>query len=188
VSRSGCACIKPKLATASANSKMPGIITWRVPKRSISQPITGHDTATNQVLAPNAPDSSPRLTPRSSVTGLRNTPKVKIRIAPAPTKRPQAQANTIHQRPGRVEALEGFQLPGLAGKPGYGLMFMLFNIGTGMGPALSGRAFDRFHSYSHGSVLVQHAVGKDAIGIELLIATAFDGAEVGADQRVARSG
>jgi len=30
----------------------------------------------------------------------------------------------------------------------YGLMFMLFNIGTGMGPALSGRAFDRFHSYS----------------------------------------
>jgi len=30
----------------------------------------------------------------------------------------------------------------------YGLMFMLFNIGTGAGPALSGRAFDRFHSYS----------------------------------------
>jgi MFS family permease len=30
----------------------------------------------------------------------------------------------------------------------YGLMFMLFNIGTGMGPGLSGRAFDRFHSYS----------------------------------------
>jgi MFS family permease len=30
----------------------------------------------------------------------------------------------------------------------YGLMFMLFNIGTGLGPALSGRAFDRFHSYS----------------------------------------
>src|SRR5215471_17059131 len=77
---------------------MPGIITWRVPKRSINQPITGHDTATNQVLAPNALDSSPRLTPRSSVTGLRNTPKVKIRIAPAPTKRPQAQAKTIHQR------------------------------------------------------------------------------------------
>jgi MFS family permease len=30
----------------------------------------------------------------------------------------------------------------------YGLMFMLFNIGTGLGPALSGRAFDRFHSYT----------------------------------------
>jgi MFS family permease len=29
----------------------------------------------------------------------------------------------------------------------YGLMFMLFNIGTGLGPALSGRAFDMFHSY-----------------------------------------
>lgn len=29
----------------------------------------------------------------------------------------------------------------------YGLMFMLFNIGTGLGPALSGRAFDAFHSY-----------------------------------------
>jgi predicted MFS family arabinose efflux permease len=28
------------------------------------------------------------------------------------------------------------------------LMFMLFNIGTGMGPALSGRAFDALHSYS----------------------------------------
>src|SRR5215471_6984295 len=77
---------------------MPGIITRRVPKRSTSQPITGHDAATNQVLAPSAPDRSPRLTPRSSVTGLRNTPKVKIRIAPAPTRSPQAQANTIHQR------------------------------------------------------------------------------------------
>lgn len=30
----------------------------------------------------------------------------------------------------------------------YGLMFMLFNIGTGSGPALSGRAFDTFHSYT----------------------------------------
>jgi MFS family permease len=29
----------------------------------------------------------------------------------------------------------------------YGLMFMLFNIGTGLGPALSGRAFDIYHSY-----------------------------------------
>lgn len=29
----------------------------------------------------------------------------------------------------------------------YGLMFMLFNVGTGLGPALSGRAFDMFHSY-----------------------------------------
>jgi MFS family permease len=29
----------------------------------------------------------------------------------------------------------------------YGLMFMLFNIGTGLGPALSGRAFDMYHSY-----------------------------------------
>ena len=30
----------------------------------------------------------------------------------------------------------------------YGLMFMLFNIGTGLGPALSGRAFDMFHGYT----------------------------------------
>ena len=30
----------------------------------------------------------------------------------------------------------------------YGLMFMLFNVGTGLGPALSGRAFDMFHSYT----------------------------------------
>ena len=29
----------------------------------------------------------------------------------------------------------------------YGLMFMLFNVGTGLGPTLSGRAFDIFHSY-----------------------------------------
>jgi MFS family permease len=30
----------------------------------------------------------------------------------------------------------------------YGLMFMVFNVGTGLGPALSGRSFDNFHSYS----------------------------------------
>jgi MFS family permease len=30
----------------------------------------------------------------------------------------------------------------------YGVMFMLFNVGTGLGPTLSGRAFDMFHSYT----------------------------------------
>ena len=30
----------------------------------------------------------------------------------------------------------------------YGLMFMLFNLGTGFGPALSGVAFDHFHAYT----------------------------------------
>jgi MFS family permease len=29
----------------------------------------------------------------------------------------------------------------------YGMMFMLFNVGTGLGPALSGQAFDIYHSY-----------------------------------------
>ena len=29
----------------------------------------------------------------------------------------------------------------------YGVMFALFNVGTGLGPALSGRSFDVFHSY-----------------------------------------
>jgi MFS family permease len=29
----------------------------------------------------------------------------------------------------------------------YGVMFAVFNIGTGLGPALSGLTFDRFHSY-----------------------------------------
>ena len=29
----------------------------------------------------------------------------------------------------------------------YGVMFMMFTLGTGLGPALSGRAFDIFHSY-----------------------------------------
>jgi MFS family permease len=29
----------------------------------------------------------------------------------------------------------------------YGIMFAVFNIGTGLGPALSGRSFDMFHSY-----------------------------------------
>src|SRR5690242_11535786 len=85
---------------------MPGIITRRVPKRSISQPITGHDKATNHALAPSAPDSSPRLTPRSSVTGLRNTPKVKTRIAPAPTNRTHAQANTIHHRLAKIPGID----------------------------------------------------------------------------------
>ncbi len=38
----------------------------------------------------------------------------------------------------------------------YGLMFMLFNIGTGLGPALSGRAFDRFHSCSQ--ILIRYEI------------------------------
>jgi MFS family permease len=29
----------------------------------------------------------------------------------------------------------------------YGIMFAVFNVGTGLGPALSGLSFDRFHSY-----------------------------------------
>jgi len=29
----------------------------------------------------------------------------------------------------------------------YGLMFAVFNVGTGIGPAISGISFDRFHSY-----------------------------------------
>jgi MFS family permease len=29
----------------------------------------------------------------------------------------------------------------------YGVMFAVFGIGTGIGPALSGISFDRFHSY-----------------------------------------
>jgi MFS family permease len=40
----------------------------------------------------------------------------------------------------------------------YGLMFMLFNIGTGAGPALSGRAFDRFHSYSQVLIVYEIAL------------------------------
>jgi MFS family permease len=40
----------------------------------------------------------------------------------------------------------------------YGLMFMLFNIGTGLGPALSGRAFDMFHSYGQIFVVYEFAL------------------------------
>ncbi|MGZ3411826.1 MAG: MFS transporter, partial [Xanthobacteraceae bacterium] len=29
----------------------------------------------------------------------------------------------------------------------YGIMFAVFNVGTGLGPALSGRSFDMYHSY-----------------------------------------
>jgi len=40
----------------------------------------------------------------------------------------------------------------------YGLMFMLFNIGTGLGPALSGRAFDMFHSYTQVFIVYEVAL------------------------------
>jgi MFS family permease len=40
----------------------------------------------------------------------------------------------------------------------YGLMFMLFNIGTGLGPALSGRAFDMFHSYTQIFIVYEAAL------------------------------
>jgi MFS family permease len=45
----------------------------------------------------------------------------------------------------------------------YGLMFMLFNIGTGMGPALSGRAFDRFHSYSQIFIVYEVALALTCV-------------------------
>ena len=48
----------------------------------------------------------------------------------------------------------------------YGVMFMLFNIGTGLGPALSGRSFDIFHSYSQIFVVYEVAL---AITCVLLI-------------------
>jgi MFS family permease len=38
----------------------------------------------------------------------------------------------------------------------YGVMFAVFNIGTGLGPALSGLSFDRFHSY--GPVFIVYEV------------------------------
>jgi MFS family permease len=40
----------------------------------------------------------------------------------------------------------------------YGLMFMLFNIGTGLGPALSGRAFDMYHGYTQIFVVYEVAL------------------------------
>ena len=46
----------------------------------------------------------------------------------------------------------------------YGFMFMLFNIGTGIGPALSGLAFDRFHSYSQ--ILVGYEI---VLGVTCLL-------------------
>jgi MFS family permease len=41
----------------------------------------------------------------------------------------------------------------------YGLMFMLFNVGTGLGPALSGRAFDIYHSYFQIFMAYEAALG-----------------------------
>src|SRR5262249_40395150 len=80
----------------------PGIIIRRVPQRSMSQPTTGHANAVSHVALHRAVDRSPRLRPRSSVTGLRKTPNEKIRMEPVPTSKPQAQANTIHQRLARI--------------------------------------------------------------------------------------
>jgi hypothetical protein len=45
-------------------------------------------------------------------------------------------------------------------------MFMLFNLGTGLGPALSGRAFDMFHPYAQIFVVYEVAL---AITCVLLI-------------------
>src|SRR5262249_11536801 len=46
----------------------------------------------------------------------------------------------------------------------YGIMFAVFNVGTGLGPALSGLAFDRFHSY--GPIFIVYEV---ALAITVLL-------------------
>jgi MFS family permease len=45
----------------------------------------------------------------------------------------------------------------------YGLMFMLFNVGTGLGPALGGRAFDIFHSYIQIFIVYEVALAITAV-------------------------
>ena len=70
--------------------------TRRVPKRSISHPTARQPNAVVHVLTNSADDSSPRLTPSPSLTGFRKTPKVKMRIEPCPTIKPQAEATTTH--------------------------------------------------------------------------------------------
>jgi MFS family permease len=45
----------------------------------------------------------------------------------------------------------------------YGWMFMLFNVGTGLGPALSGRAFDIFHSYIQIFIVYEVALAITAL-------------------------
>jgi len=45
----------------------------------------------------------------------------------------------------------------------YGLMFILFNFGTGGGPALSGKAFDIFHSYSQIFIVYEVALAVTCI-------------------------
>jgi hypothetical protein len=50
----------------------------------------------------------------------------------------------------------------------YRLMFMLFNIGTGLGPALSGRAFDMFHSYSQIFVVYEFALAITCLLLDRL--------------------
>jgi len=45
----------------------------------------------------------------------------------------------------------------------YGLMFILFNFGTGGGPALSGRAYDMFHSYSQIFILYEVALAVTCV-------------------------
>jgi len=45
----------------------------------------------------------------------------------------------------------------------YGLIFILFNVGTGLGPALSGRAFDIFHSYSQIFVFYEIALAATCL-------------------------
>src|SRR6516165_6466845 len=70
----------------------------RAPQRSTSQPMSGRTMAAIAAWNVKAAENAPRLSPRSSVSGFRNTPKVKTLIGPAPTTRPQTVANTTHQR------------------------------------------------------------------------------------------
>jgi MFS family permease len=45
----------------------------------------------------------------------------------------------------------------------YGVMFMIFNIGTGLGPALGGRAFDAFHSYTQIFIVYEVALAATCV-------------------------
>src|SRR5215469_4676129 len=76
---------------------MPGRATRRMPQRSIIMPRKG--TAMAERMPPNdsANEVAPRCQPISSLSGFKNTPKVKPSTGPLQTSRPVTAPNTTHQ-------------------------------------------------------------------------------------------
>src|SRR5437764_9398039 len=76
---------------------MPGSATRRMLQRSIIQPNTGTIRALKMPPKDRAKEAVPRCQPISSISGFRNTPKVKAMTGPLQTTSPVTAPATTHQ-------------------------------------------------------------------------------------------